>query len=241
MLPAVCTTALVTLLVLSAPVSHCNGEKLMKLAISWPTSLCNTGTKCKNSPPNRFSVHGLWPLFKGTCGDNNVDWNTFPEATKTRMGTDWGSYSTKTNQQFWDHEWSSHGKCSGLSPSDFFQQGLNLFDKVNLGARLTALGKFPHGQTVTKKDDFPGTISSLANKKLVILLCNKDKAGSVVQLYEIDICFDYDSANKDYADCPKPSPSLKSLCPESFRLTKGASIAAAIESAVPLLLPSQAE
>ncbi|XP_057982320.1 intracellular ribonuclease LX-like [Malania oleifera] len=191
------------------------------MAIFWPTSLCNGQTKCRyNTPPDRFTIHGPWALYRDPPGPDHIDWNTFPEETKTKMEQDWLSYSTRTNQQFWDHEWETHGKFSGLQPPAHFDLGLSLFSKVNLGKVLKDAGKYPEGQTVDK-EDFNGIVSKLAGGKKVILLCNKDKEG-VVQLFEVDVCVDHATAEHDYADCPPLDPGSKSLCPDSFRLTKAA-------------------
>ncbi|XP_057982322.1 intracellular ribonuclease LX-like [Malania oleifera] len=189
-----CTAAFFILSLLCSPASpqqpagDQSNPKLIKLAIFWPTSLCNGKTKCKyNTPPDRFSIHGPWPLYRDPPGPDTIDWDTFPNDTEEKMKVDWASYGTTTNRQFWNHEWKDHGRISGLLPPKYFDLGLDLFYR--------------------------------ADGKSLILLCNKDKEG-VVQLYEIDICVDHATAAHDYADCPQPTPGLKSLCPNSFRLTK---------------------
>jgi hypothetical protein len=32
---------------------------------------------------------------------------------------------------FWDHEWSKHGTCSGMSQNDYFTEGISLFQKYS--------------------------------------------------------------------------------------------------------------
>ncbi|XP_057982326.1 intracellular ribonuclease LX-like [Malania oleifera] len=220
-----CTAAFFILSLLCSPASpqqpagDQSNSKLIKLAIYWPTSLCNGKTKCKyNTPPDRFSIHGPWPLYRDPPGPDTIDWDTFPNDTEEKMKVDWASYGTTTNREFWNHEWKDHGRISGLLPPAYFNLGLDLFYRVGLGNHLRAEGMYPAGQTVDNKV-FSTAVSKVADGKRLILLCNKDRAG-VVQLYEIDICVDHATAAHDYADCPQPTPGLKSLCPDSFRLTE---------------------
>lgn len=37
-----------------------------------------------------------------------------------------------TDFSFWQHEWNSHGKCSGFSQLDYFKTALKLFDELSL-------------------------------------------------------------------------------------------------------------
>ena len=36
-----------------------------------------------------------------------------------------------TNHDFWDHEWSKHGTCSGMSQNDYFTEVISLFQKYS--------------------------------------------------------------------------------------------------------------
>ncbi|XP_057982328.1 ribonuclease 3-like [Malania oleifera] len=130
------------------------------------------------------------------------------------MKIDWASYGTTTNRQFWDHEWSKHGRDSGLQPSAYFELGLTLFHRVDLGTHLKSEGVYPTGQTVEHKK-FAAAVSKAAGGKTVVLLCNKDKEG-VVQLFEIDICLDHSTSANAYVNCE----GMKSSCPDQFRLPK---------------------
>ncbi|XP_057982319.1 intracellular ribonuclease LX-like [Malania oleifera] len=199
------------------PTASKNNSRLLKLAIFWPTSLCNGKTKCHNTPPNRFTIHGPWSLYKDPPGPEAVDWSTFPVATEDKMKTDWASYVINTNRQFWDHEWSKHGRVSGLQPPAYFQLGLALFYRVDLGNHLKSEGVYPTGQTVENRD-FKAAVSKAAGGKTVVLLCNKDKEG-VAQLFEIRICLDLATPAHAYVNC---RGGFKFKCPDHFRLTKAA-------------------
>lgn len=48
--------------------------------------------------------------------------------------------------QFWEHEWTKHGTCSGLTQLQYFQNGIDLIQKFgtpsyvtdNVGGNITA-------------------------------------------------------------------------------------------------------
>mmetsp|Transcript_39597 Transcript_39597/g.62894 ORF Transcript_39597/g.62894 Transcript_39597/m.62894 type:complete len:140 (-) Transcript_39597:195-614(-) len=81
---------------------------------------------CDNS--NEWTLHGLWPE-KEDCG-GSFDEGAISDLESV-MQSKWRScteYHT-TNQDFWQHEWTKHGTCSGLSEHDFFAAGLSLYSK----------------------------------------------------------------------------------------------------------------
>jgi len=83
--------------------------------------------QCKGSMV--WTLHGLWPQ-KENCGGEDFDESEISDLL-TEMETYWLScpeYSS-SNKEFWSHEWSKHGSCSGLSQHEFFSDGLSLRSK----------------------------------------------------------------------------------------------------------------
>ena len=72
-------------------------------------SFCATTQDC---PGERFDIKKLASI-RGTL---DVDWLSCPQH---------GS----TNEKFWEHEWSKHGTCTGLSQLDYFNVTLGLLHK----------------------------------------------------------------------------------------------------------------
>ncbi|CAM9389524.1 unnamed protein product [Ectocarpus fasciculatus] len=76
-----------------------------------------------------FTVHGLWPQFKDGGYEHDCTSEAFDEEVTDAIG--WGTMTTywpdvkyaeddPEYTEFWDHEWTKHGTCSGLSQFDYF-------------------------------------------------------------------------------------------------------------------------
>ena len=70
-----------------------------------------------------------------------------------QMDQDWGSLACPStdSQNFWNHEWTKHGTCSGLTQHQYFQSAVDLYNQYDITAALAAAGtKFfvqPSGMT----------------------------------------------------------------------------------------------
>lgn len=91
------------------------------LALSWAPDFCDThGTQgnareCGSGNHTGFIVHGLWPQKDGgapleNCGPSSP----VSDAIVTQM------LPLMMNAGLIQHEWRSHGSCSGLSAQDYF-------------------------------------------------------------------------------------------------------------------------
>ena len=49
------------------------------------------------------------------------------DSIRDQLSTYWYSSTYKQSANLWKHEWSRHGKCTGLSQLKYFQQTLSLF------------------------------------------------------------------------------------------------------------------
>ncbi|RLN35699.1 Ribonuclease 1 [Panicum miliaceum] len=114
----------------------------------WPGSYCDTEAGCcfpgDGKPPADFGIHGLWPNYAACRPDaatpNRTScWPDFCNATdtlNTSLITDmeadlrrsWGTLSCKSKDatDFWSHEWSRHGTCSGMGQHAYFRAALDL-------------------------------------------------------------------------------------------------------------------
>ena len=100
------------------------------LTLSWSPEFCAThatSPECTAHPG--FVVHGLWP--------QNED-GTYPENCSNAPGP-------ANPQQYIniiptvsliEHEWQTHGTCSGLAPDVFFQTAGNAFHEVKLPPQI---------------------------------------------------------------------------------------------------------
>ena len=84
--------------------------------------------KCDDT--SDWTLHGLWPNWGNPngCPGPDFDESKVQDLLPT-METEWlscpGHHSS--NEDFWSHEWSKHGTCSGLDEHDFFQKALEVY------------------------------------------------------------------------------------------------------------------
>ena len=123
-------------LILSATLAHADGEKAGNfdyyvLSLSWSPTWCATTGDARHSPQcdarNDFSfvLHGLWP-------QNETGWPSYchttardPSKTQTAQMEDiMGAPGTA-----W-YQWKKHGRCAGLSASQYFETARKAYDSV---------------------------------------------------------------------------------------------------------------
>lgn len=116
---------------------------LYVLAQSWQPEFCRGKEKlypgCKQPQAfwkTHFTLHGLWPEREsgappGFCQGEPFD----AEKVESEIGfaalTEYWpdvkfSSSSPEYPDFWKHEWTRHGTCSGLSQIEYFSQAVNL-------------------------------------------------------------------------------------------------------------------
>jgi ribonuclease I len=80
---------------------------------------------------NQYTLHGLWadPSASCTsCTKEQFSENNLSEATLKDMNMYWMScMNGSNNDHFWQHEWSRHGTCSGMSQEEFFSTAISLY------------------------------------------------------------------------------------------------------------------
>lgn len=77
------------------------------------------------------SIHGLWPDPESSCTSctsEKFSTSKLSSSTLSGMQKNWPTcMSGNTNEDFWSHEWSKHGTCTGMSQDAYFAKGLSLF------------------------------------------------------------------------------------------------------------------
>lgn len=105
------------------------------LNLSWSPEFCHshpTASECVSRPA--FVLHGLWP--------QNVD-GTYPQNCSNAPGpTDPSKFADiYPDAGLLDHEWHTHGTCSGLAPDDFFAGARTAFHSVIIPPTLIEFTK----------------------------------------------------------------------------------------------------
>jgi ribonuclease T2 len=103
------------------------------LNLSWSPEFCHSHpTAAECAAHSRFVLHGLWP-------ENNN--GTYPENCSSAPGpADPSQYSDiYPDAHLLEHEWKTHGTCSGLSADDFFSSARKAFHSVTIPPKLAGL------------------------------------------------------------------------------------------------------
>jgi len=174
----------------------------------WPGSYCDTRQGCcfplTGSPKAVFGIHGLWPNFNdgtypSSCGNEPYNPQEVADVLQ-QLDDDWGSLAcpSSDSQTFWNHEWSKHGTCSGLSQHDYFQSAISLYGNYDITTALANAGIVPDGSQY-QIEDIRKAIGSVLNGHLPGVDCNKDGQRNR-QLYQVYICVATDGST--LIDCP---------------------------------------
>jgi ribonuclease T2 len=105
------------------------------LALSWSPEFCHSHPdkpECQ-SGHHGFVVHGLWPQYE----------EGYPEHCSTAAGLSNPSEMADIMPDAWlvNHEWLTHGTCSGLDAENYFQLLRRAFTSIKIPERFVA----PHG------------------------------------------------------------------------------------------------
>jgi ribonuclease T2 len=118
-----------------SPVSGSASFDYYLLTLSWSPEYCHShpaDIQCARH--STFVLHGLWP-------ENND--GTYPENCSNAAGpADPSQYSDiYPDVSLLQHEWKTHGTCSGLAPDAFFQLARKTFQSITVPPELAGLTK----------------------------------------------------------------------------------------------------
>jgi len=149
--------------------------------------------------PNEFwkgslTIHGLWPqrrdgTWPSTCSNEKFDESTLSDLGRERFATFWPNVKVSMGSpgftSFWEHEWTKHGTCSGLTQDNYFNTALTHF----LPTPDIVEEYYGRGESILTKDlenayihdDDNGDVSK---KNHVVLVCSRNGK----YLSEVRIC-----------------------------------------------------
>lgn len=136
-----------------------------------------------------LTIHGIWPQsYNGswpcTCSKENFNLQTLTDVGESLFDLYWPNVKASRDSHhytgFWEHEWSKHGTCSGLSQDNYFEMALTHV------LPTPAIVKDNYGMSLSKSDLLKGYNSSDVNDintMDVVLICTGKRF-----LSEIRIC-----------------------------------------------------
>lgn len=101
--------------------------------LSWSPEYCHghrNNAQCRGDHPG-FVVHGLWPQF------NNGQW---PSACSSAPGLSNPSamLDIMPDPRLIQHEWTTHGTCSGLTADQYFGVVRNAYNSIRIPSSLVS-------------------------------------------------------------------------------------------------------
>jgi ribonuclease T2 len=94
-----------------------------------------------------MTLHGLWPdygdgSYPTLCSKEAFDYNKVVAAVglddlEERWPNVQQAESSASYDNFWVHEWTKHGTCTGLSQIDYFETGLKILAAVGTPDAIT--------------------------------------------------------------------------------------------------------
>jgi len=114
-------------------------------AYSWTPGFCNNQKSypgCVDPLPyweTNFTIHGLWPQFAvngypDSCTKEPFDTTIPQQIGESTMIQYWPDVKynpdSSSYDSFWEHEWTKHGTCSGLTQLQYFQSAIQLTNQI---------------------------------------------------------------------------------------------------------------
>jgi ribonuclease T2 len=103
------------------------------LNLSWSPEFCHSHpTAAECAAHSTFVLHGLWPQSNDGSYPHNC--SNAPGPADPSQFRD-----IYPDPGLLEHEWKTHGTCSGLSPDDFFSSARKAFHSVAIPPKLAGL------------------------------------------------------------------------------------------------------
>ena len=122
-------------------------------AYSWQPEFCydqNSYPGCSEPETfwgKYFTIHGLWPQYMSggypeTCTNEPFDPNVPNKIGMDTMTTYWPNVKANVGDSdydsFWEHEWTKHGTCTGLSQEVYFNTTIALAQLYGTPSQYTS-------------------------------------------------------------------------------------------------------
>ncbi len=153
------------------------------LSLSWSPAFClqsPASAECNGPRRYGFVVHGLWPQNERGWPENCAGTTQVPDSVAEQIS------DLMPARKLVYHEWSAHGRCSGLEPADFFALVRRAYGSVTIpGPLMNPRAAIEQSPTAVVSDFLR------ANPRLpaqsVVATCSGQGAP---RLREVHVCFD---------------------------------------------------
>lgn len=178
------------------------------LALSWAPEFCaqpgvaaGNPSECAQGRSTGFVVHGLWPETTSGRGPENCG----PSRRVPKSIVDFViRYMPSSN--LIQHEWATHGVCTGLNPQDYFSAIITTRSAVQLPVQLTSIDSPVRRSPGEIETDFAGANPNFP-KGAFRTSCPRG------ELAEVRVCFDKNlkarACTASAGECIKTSVTVK--------------------------------
>jgi ribonuclease T2 len=151
------------------------------LSLSWSPAFCLSepgAAECTGPRRFGFIVHGLWPQYEDGWPENCNVHEQVPDSVVS------GISDIMPARGLVYHEWSAHGTCSGLQPTDFFALVRHAYGTITVPATFSGTGQQVEQAPASVAAAFVHANSRLRESSIVVI-CGGQGAP---RLREVRIC-----------------------------------------------------
>jgi ribonuclease T2 len=161
MLPAAMLACLCAAMCLNAakpPAANASGQfDYYRLALSWAPNYCaghpsDHSIECRAGKHASFVLHGLWP--QANTGQSPTNCGSASPVSSATVRHMLQYYPSRSLIQ---HEWTTHGTCSGLTAAEYFGKVEQAYTAVKVPDQYRSLD---HSQNLTVKEIEQGFASA---------------------------------------------------------------------------------
>ncbi|GAA0723755.1 ribonuclease T2 [Dokdonella soli] len=172
------------------------------MALSWSPTFCETHPDEEDQCGHKgygFVLHGLWPQYENGGGPQRCVSDAEPDGKTVAE-----ALAFMPSKRLINHEWHTHGACTGLDPAGYFNAADRAFAAVHVPPELKA----PQSAMQTTADDLRDALKranpGLADDMLS-LHCSQG------ELVEVRVCLDKNLALRSCGrrmrtGCPLSAP-----------------------------------
>jgi ribonuclease T2 len=155
------------------------------MSLSWSPSYCEAHPGDEDQCAHKgfgFVLHGLWPQNRDGSWPQHCSSNAEPDAATVER-----TLAFMPSRRLIEHEWQTHGSCTGLEPSAYF----DLADRAFASVKIPDALKTPASAPSMSADEIVAAFAA-ANRgldgRMVTVQCRDGG-----ELSEVRVCLDRDS------------------------------------------------
>lgn len=165
------------------------------LSLSWSPTFCDSDAgqrnrqQCGLNSRSEFVLHGFWPQYdRGFPEHCDLGNRPIPRAAMDKAA------AIFPDERLARYQWNKHGTCSGLSPSEYFEEAASARARIVIPAAFTRANRDIDTSPMEVERAFVAANRGLRTDMMSVQ-CKRR------MLSEVRICFSRDG--RDFVSCPQ--------------------------------------